>query len=267
VTTWNGRGQGVQSLAIWRANQDARDMINFCATFMFPFRMRFRTDDINDWVNPATGSDIDLVRYHWETQRFFGLNRSKRYSNFDSRSVVDMDQEGSFANVFERDGRVLAVIGYLGTGGEGKVGPVRREHLKIISPETLGLKGGVGYRIMDIAHNRYLSGKTYSMDDLKSLPVTLTFGEPTILHIEPAAKAPRVVYFRGVDDLTAEVSGGKMTVKTDAVPGSPLILHLDTGGHDFRPLTAGFVKKAVKGQFPVFSGVVPENGTVELGMR
>lgn len=271
LTFWNGRSQGVQSLAIWRGYQDSLDMMNFCTTFMFPFRFRSIPDTIEKWATRGLRPDIDFARFLWEIWRFFGLNSSRRFSSFDSRDVIDMTQAGSQANAFGhlrstgRDGRVLVVMGFLKTKADEKPEKERREFLKIISPDALGLRADVKYRIVDISHNRYLDKKRYTISEMKQIPVKLVFGEPLIILIEPDAAAPRLVYFRGVDDVTTERTADKLIFKTKTVPGSPLLLYIEDGGVEYRSLTQGIVRESADGDFTVFSGFVPDDGVVELG--
>ena len=264
VTFWNGRGQGVQSLAIWRSRQDSLDMMNFCTAFMFPFRFRPIPDTIEEWATPGIRPEIDFARFCWEIWRFFGLNQSRRFSNFDSRDTVDMTKPGSLVNAFERDGRVLVVINFLKTKEDEKPEKQRDESLKIISPARLGLKPSVKYRIVDLSNNRYLDEKRYTMNELKQIPVKLVFGKPLIIVIEPEQMAPRLVYFRGVDDMTTEKSPNKLTFRTKTVPGSPLSLYIDDAGAKYRSLTEGITRKSTKGDFTVFSGFVPDDGVVVL---
>ena len=82
--------------------------------------------------------------------------------------------------------------------------------------------------------------------------------------IEPEQKAPRLVYFRGVDDITAEQTADKLTFRTKTVPGSPLSLYIENAGIKYRSLTEGITQKSAEGDFTVFSGFVPDNGVVVL---
>ena len=265
VTFWNGKGQGVQSLAIWRGSADSMEMMNFCVTFMFPFRFRAIPDSIEEWATPGVRADRDFARFCWEIWRFFGLNESRRYSNFDSRAVVDMSKSGSLANAFGKDGRALVIMGFLKPKADESDEKKRQEFLKIISPETLGLKAGVKYRIVDISHNRYLDEKRYTLNELKQIPVELVFGEPLMVLIEPEQATPRLVYFRGVDDITTEKSGDKLIFKTKTVPGSPLLLYLDGGDIEYKSLTEGISLESADGDVAVFGGFVPDDGVVVLG--
>ena len=264
VTFWNGRGQGVQSLAIWRSRQDSLDMMNFCTAFMFPFRFSPIPDTIEKWAQTGPRPELDLARSLWETWRFFGLNNSSRYSNFDSRNVIDMTKAGSLVNAFSRDGRALVVMAFLKTKEQQQTEKERDEYLKIISPESLGLKQNVKYRIVDLTNNRYPDQKSCTLNELKEIPVKLIFGTPLIIMIEPEQKAPRLVYFRGVDDVTAEKTADKLTFRTKTVPGSPLSLYIDDAGIKYRSLTEGITQKSAEGDFTVFSGFVPDDGVVVL---
>ncbi|MHC4739780.1 MAG: DUF6259 domain-containing protein, partial [Planctomycetota bacterium] len=263
VTFWNARAQGVQSLTIWRDRQDSFDMMNFCTAFMFPFHHWSDPDDsIQGAAAPRPRDEIDLARFLWGTWRFFGLNRSYRFSSFDSSNVVDMNKSGSLVNAFSRDGRVLVVMSFLKTKKEQDPEKNRDEVLKIISPETLGLKPNIKYRIVDFNNNRYLDQKKYTLNELKKIPVRLIFGTPLIIMIAPEQTAPRLVYFRGVDDLTTEKTADRLTFRTKTAPGSPLSLYIDDAGIKYRSLTEGIAKKSDEGDFTVFSGLVPDDGVV-----
>jgi len=179
-------------------------------------------------------------------------------------SVIDMTKAGSLVNAFSRDGRLLVVMAFLKTAESQQAEKQRDEYLKIISPETLGLKQNVKYRIVDLTNNRYLDKKTYTLNELKEIPAKLIFGTPLIIMIAPEQAAPRLVYFRGVDDLTTDKTADGMTFRTKTVPGSPLSLYIDDAGIKYRSLTEGITKKSVEGDFTVFSGFVPDNGVVVL---
>ena len=265
VTFWNGRSQGVQSLTIWRKRQDSLDMMNFCTAFMFPFHHWIDPDSIERDTGPRPQAEIDLTRFLWGTWRFFGLNRSKRFSNFDSKNVIDMTKEGSLVNAFSNDGRVLVVINFLKTKENQEIETYRNEFLKINAPLSLGLKPNIKYRIVDLSNNRYLDDKKHSVDELKQVAVKLTFGKSLIILIEPEKAWPRVVYFRGVDDMVTEKTADKIICKTKTVAGSPFSIYIDEAGNNYRSLTKGIVKKSVECDFAVFSGFVPDDGVFVIG--
>jgi hypothetical protein len=169
-----------------------------------------------------------------------------------------MTQPGSIVNGFSRDGRALIVMGVQGGSG------ARQETLKVLAPEKLGLKEGVRYRVVDLRHNRHLSDRAYSARDLAALPVTLTKDDPKILLVEPERKGPRVVFFKGADEVTSAASAGWLEFKVKAVPGSPLELHVDTAGQAYRPQTPGFTSKEADGEFAIFAGQAPADGVVKL---
>ncbi len=254
VTTWNGWGQGIQSLAMWRPQQDTRSMINLMTTFAIPFRLGRGTmpKGVEEWRN-SEAPETALAREFWGIWRFFGVNGAEKFSSFDVGGVLEMTQPGSIVNGFARDGRVLAVMGV--QGGKG----VREEKLRIPSPSRLGLKDGPRYRIVDLRNNRY-AGPARSVAELAEVPVQLTNDDPLILLIEPERKGPRLVWFRGADKVTA---GSKFDFKVKAVPGSPLELYVDEAGQQIRPVTPGFDRK-VACDFAVFSGTVPDDGVVKL---
>jgi hypothetical protein len=256
VTTWNGWGQGVQSLAMWRPQQDTRSMLNLMTTFSIPFRLGRVTmpRGIEDWKT-SQSAEISLAREFWGIWRFFGVNGAQKFSSFDTGDALQMTQPGSVVNGFARDGRVLAVMGV--QGGKG----VRDEALRVLSPAKLGLKDGVGYRVVDLRNNRYVGNKPLQTGELAKIPVRLPNDDPQIFLIEPERKGPRLVWFRGADEVAQSDS---LEFKVKAVPGSPLELYIDTAGQEFRPATPGFEQKAA-GDFTVFTGAVPENGIVRLG--
>lgn len=259
VTTWNGWGQGVQSLAMWRPNQDTRTMINLLTTFMIPFRLNraIAPKTVEEW-RVSKEPEVALARELWGYWRFFGLNGAEKYSSFGTADVLAMSQPGSIVNGFARDGRALIVMGVL--GGSGK----RSETLKILAPEKLGLERGSRYRIVDLRRNRYLSDRAYTTPELAQIPVTLEGDDPLILFIEPERKGPRLVYFSGADGVEASPSDDKLVLKVSAVPGSPVELHVDAAGREFRAATPGFERAPVSGDFAVFTGSVPPGGIVTL---
>ncbi len=256
ATSWNGWGQGVQTVGYWRPNQDDRSMINLLTTLMIPFAVEgARTLEV--W-RTSSQPRIALERETWGYWRFFGLNSSRKVSSLDQPDVLAMDQPGSIASAFSRSGRLLAVVGALGGNGE------RQDRLRILAPAQLGLKEGNHFRVVDLRHNRYLSGGPYSVSDLAQIPVTLSGAEPLILLIEPEQKGARVVYFTGADGASATMRDQRLELKLQAAPGSPVELHLDTAGQAFRCDTPGFVRENATGDFAVFAGPVPADGVVRF---
>jgi hypothetical protein len=169
-----------------------------------------------------------------------------------------MNEPGSIVNAFARNGRLLAVVGALGANG------TRQDKLRILAPGRLGLKEGVQFRVVDLRHNRYLSGGSHSVSDLTQIPVTLSGAEPLILLIEPEQKGARVVYFTGADEVSAAMFGRKLELKVQAAPGSPVELHIDTAGQAYRCDTPGFVREDATGDFAVFAGPAPADGVVRF---
>lgn len=253
VTTWNGSGQGVQSLAVSpRPYQNPRSMINLTTTFAMPPHLGVMPRDLKEWqASPAP--EIARAREFWGIWRFFGLNDSEKFSSFDAHNVLQMTQPGSIVNAFARDGRVLVVMGVQG----GK--DVRQETLRILAPVRLGLKDGLRYRVVDLRNNRYL-GASQSTADLARVPVQLTNDDPLVLLIEPERKGPRLVWFRGADEVA---QSGVFEFRIKAVAGSPLELYVDAAGQQIRAVTPGF-ERNVAGDFIVFAGAVPEDGVVRL---
>lgn len=259
VTTWNGWGQGVQSLAMWRPAQDTRSMINLMTTFAIPFRLGRpaipRT--LEQWAT-SQEPEAALAREFWGIWRFFGLNGAEKFSSFDTGDVLRMSEPGSIVNGFARDGRALVVMGV--QGGKG----VRDDKLRILSPARLGLKDGLKYRITDLRNNRYLGDRALGFADLGAVPVRLSDDNPLILLVEPERKGPRVVWFRGADGVDVAARGGALECKVKAVAGSPLELFVDRAGENLRPTTPGFETRTA-GDFVVFAGAVPQDGVVRLG--
>jgi hypothetical protein len=256
VTTWNGGGQGVQTLGMWRRNQDSRSMIDLLTTLAIAFPLHApRT--LEEW-SASTAPEISLARETWGYWRFFDVNSARKISSFDQPDVVAMENPASVVNAFPRDGRVLLVIGAL--AGKG----TREDKLKILAPAELGLKQGVRFRIVDLRQNRYFSTGSYTASDLTCIPVTLAGTEPLVLLIEPEQKGPRLVYFGGADGMSETASGRNLELRLKAVPGSRLELHVDTEGQPCRCDTPGFVRENVDGDFVVFAGPAPEDGAVRL---
>jgi hypothetical protein len=254
VTTWNGWGQGVQSLAMWRPAQDTKSMINLMTTFAIPFRLNrmLMPRDAGEWKS-SQAPELALAREFWGIWRFFGLNGAEKFSSFDARDVLQMTEPGSIVNGFARDGRALVVIGVQGGAG------ARGDTLRILSPSRLGLKDGLRYRAIDLRSNRTL-GTPRSVAELARIPVQLSGDDPLILLIEPERKGPGLVWFRGADGVA---QSGDFEFRVQAVPGSPLELYVEEAGQMFRAVTPGFERKP-SGDFAVFSGLVPEDGVVRL---
>jgi Domain of unknown function (DUF6259) len=274
MSTWNGKRQGVQSAIMWRENQDAVDMLNFCATFGFSFRLRRNRGNpqfFENWVDadPADPeSELGFNRKYWELLRFFDVNRARRFSAFDSREVISLSQPGSQITAFARDSRLMVHLGFLMTqessSQDRSARPERSEILTIHQPEKLGLTSGARYRVIDLMGNRYLDRRTYSLEELKNVPVTLTLGVARIFMIAPDEEKPHLAWFRGADRVEAEIAGDKMTLRITSAAGSPIALHLDAGGEEFRCLTPGIKMLPADGDFTVFTGTLPEDKTVVL---
>jgi hypothetical protein len=231
-------------------------MINLLTTLMIPFSVH-GPKTLEEWRTSAR-PPIALARETWGYWRFFGLNSSRKVSSLDQPDVLAMDQPGSIASAFSRNGRLLVVVGALGGNGE------RQDKLCILAPTQLGLKQGNHYRVVDLRHNRYLSGGPYSISDLAQIPVTLSGAEPLIFLIEPEQVGARVEYFTGADGVSATMRDQTLELKLQAAPGSPVELHLDTAGQAFRCDTPGFVRENATGDFAVFAGPVPADGVVRF---
>ncbi len=270
MSTWNGKRQGVQSAIMWRGYQDALDMQNFCATFAFSYRLRKSWNNVqilDDWLAAGPETELGFNRSYWECLRFFDVNKARLFSAFDSRDVISMSQPGSQVAAFARDSRVMVHLGFLmqqasGTTVESR--PRRRETLLIHKPESLGLEPGLRYRIVDLLAGRYLDNRIYSVDDLRSVPVTLTLGVARILLLTPVEQGPRLVFFRGADAVETAVGEDKLTFSIKAVEGSPVSLYIDPGKARYRSRTPGLKLKSSKGDFNVFAGRLPKDKTVVL---
>ncbi len=270
TSTWNGQRQGVQSVIMWRESQDPVDMLNFCATFGFSTRLnrQMRQEDyLREWMEAKTDTDLGYNRLYWEVQRGFDVNRARRFSAFESREIVSMDQRGSMVTAFAREGKVLASLGfYLPEGAKDGVlrrRPTRRETLRIRQPQALGLDPAAKYRIIDLADGRYLDRRSYSADELRAVPVTLQLGRARLLLIAPEVEGPHLAFFRGADGAEVEPAGEGLRIRLQAAEGSPFTLYLDAAGRAWRPATPGLHREQ-NGDFTVFTGLVPEDRTIVL---
>ena len=257
VTTWNGWGQGVQSLAMWRPTQDSRSMINLMTSFAIPFRLSraIMPRDVETWA-ASQNPELALTREFWNIWRFFGLNGAEKFSSFDTGDVLQMTQPGSIVNGFARDGRALVVVGVQGGSG------TREETLRILSPARLGLKAGVRYQVTDLRANRRL-GAPRSLAELAAIPVQLQDDRPLVLLVEPARSSPRLVWFGGADAAAVAMRGGSLECKLKSTPGSPLELYFDFAGSNWSAATPGFTA-APAGDFTVLKGMMPDDGVVRL---
>ncbi|MBN2289465.1 MAG: hypothetical protein JXQ83_09050, partial [Candidatus Glassbacteria bacterium] len=274
VSTWNGKRQGVQSSIMWRQYQDPVDMLNFCATFGFSLRLRKSWDNsriFDDWASADPGdprSELGFNRIYWELLRFFEVDRARRFSALDSREIISLARPGSQVTAFARDGRLMVHLGFLMTQDSSALAwsdrPVISDTLGIHLPESLGLKAGVRYRVVDLIGGRYLDGRSYSLKELQKIPVSLTLGVARILLVAPEQKKSHLAYFRGADRVEAQSGAGKMTFLITAVEGSPITLYLDTRGEEYRSLTPGITRQQPRGDFVAFSGFVPADRKVVL---
>jgi hypothetical protein len=253
VTTWNGFGQGVQSLAMWRPSQDTRSMINLMTTFAIPFRLSrpMMPRSVEEWAT-SQSRELALARELWGIWRFFPLNGAQKFSSFDARDVLAMTQPGSIVNGFARDGRALVIIGVQAGSG------VRQDTLRILAPARLGLRESARHRIVDLRNNHYLP-----FSELSSIPVRLTNDDPLILLLYPERQGPNLVWFRGADQVTTTAQDGGFEFQVRSVPGAPLELYFEPAGGNFRPATPGFTTAAA-GDLTVFSGPVPPDGLVRV---
>jgi len=268
ATTWNGLGQGVQTLGIWGERQDSATTINLLTTFMMPFPI-YPPQFIKDWgypVNLPSSMDTALkawqnpesveiarAREFWNITRFFRVNGAEKFSSFEMGNVLQMTQAGSIVNGFAKDGRVLVVMGVKGGNG------VREERLRILAPGRLGLRQGARYRLIDLRKKRYLA-RNKAADDLAEVPVQLVNDEPLMLLLEPDRTGPQLVYFSGADQIT---ENGSLEFRVQGVPGAPLEIYLDTAGREVQALTPGFEQRGV-GDLTAFVGALPEDQVVKF---
>jgi hypothetical protein len=268
ATTWNGVGQGVQSLGYWGHGQDSASTINLLTTLMMPFSVTSHQvvekggylanlptsvdAALKAWEDPES-LELARAREFWGITRFFGVNGAEKFSSFETGDVLQMTQAGSIVNAFARDGRVLVVMGVKGGNG------VREERLRILAPDRLGLRQGVRYRLIDVRKQRYLA-RSKTADDLSEVPVQLVNDEPLMLLLEPDRRGPQLVYFSGADQVT---ENGALEFRVKAVPGAPLEIYLDTAGEQVHVLTPGFEQKAA-GDLTAFVGAVPADQVVKF---
>lgn len=258
VTTWNGWGQGVQSLAMWRPTQDSRSMINLMTTFAIPFRLNraMTPRTVEEW-RTSQSPELALAREFWGIWRFFPINDAQKFSSFDARDVLQMAQPGSIVNGFARDGSALIVIGVQAGAG------LRDDTLRILAPARLGLTQGTTYRIIDLRNNRYLAARSYTLADLAAIPVRLTNDDPLILLIQPQPQGPHLVWFRGADQITVTQPSGALQFQVKSVPDSPLELYFDPAGQTWRSATPGFTTGPA-GDLTALTGPAPTDGLIRL---
>ena len=260
VTTWNGWGQGVQSLAMWRPAQDTRSMINLMTTFAIPFRLgRPAMPRSAGAVGHVAEPEAALAREFWGIWRFFGLNGAEKFSSFDTGDVLRM----SAARLHRQRLRARRPR----PGGDGRAGRQGRPGRQAAHPgaRAAGPEGGLQYRITDLRNNRYLGDRALGFAELGAIPVRLYDDDPLILLVEPSAKgrawcgsAARMEWMS-----TARERGARMQGEGGApVPRWNCII--DTAGQTCAPTTPDS-RAAPAGDFTVFAGAVPEDGVVRLG--
>ena len=255
LTTWDGRGQGVQSLGEWGRGRNHNAMINLLTMFGISSGS-IAPRDLQQW-KAGTSTELARARELWGIWRFFGLNGARRFSGFDSEGLLRMEQPGSIVNAYARDGRLLVIMGAHGGAG------VRNETLHIPDPEKLGLAAGPRYELIDLRNNRYLRKQPAALAELRAIPVRLTGDQPLILLIRPEIEGPHLAWFRGADAVAVSQSSDTIECKVQAVAGTPVELYMVTKSHDIRPATPGF-EQAAAGDFVVFTGNLPEDGLIRL---
>ena len=269
LATWNGKRTGVQSSIMWRENQDTLDMLNFSANFAFSFTLRGSRGSRNlldEWIAAEPGSELGFNRLYWEILRFFDVNRARRFSTFDSRIIVSLARPGSQATAFAREGRLLLFLGYLAQQTENPAKgarPGRPDTLSVSQPEALGLDSGTRYRIVDLVNSRYFSSRSWTAEELKSVPLTLILGRTSILLLTPEEEGPQLVYFRGADSANILQEGqDSLALQVKAVEGSPVSFYFDLHGGALSSGTAGIAPEKPSGDFTVFSGLLPADKRV-----
>ncbi len=269
LSTWNGKRQGVQSVAMWRENQDPLDMVNFCARYGFSFRLlggRRDADMVGSCAAAASpDTPMGFNRLYWDIQRFFGVDKAEFFSAFDSREILSLSGEGSTAAAWAREGRALLSLSCLGSqaAGTAQTRAARRETLSIHRPEALGLDQAARYRLVDLAAGGYLDSREYPVAELAAVTLNLVPGRTHLILLEPVAEGPRLVYFRGADAARTETAGDTLKVFFEAPEGSPVSLYLDSAGSMFHMLTPGF--EPVQGpSFAAFSGRLPAGRMVRI---
>ncbi|MCE5271499.1 DUF6259 domain-containing protein [bacterium] len=271
LSTWNGKRQGVQSVAMWREGQDPLDMLNFCARYGFSFRLiggRRESDMLERWSAAASpDTPLGFNRLYWDIERFFGVGAAQCFSAFDSRDVLNVSGEGSTVTAYARDGRVLLCLGCLPGGAAVASRAPRGETLSLRQPETLGLDPAARYRLVDLVAAAYLEkGRTFSLTDLAALKLALTPGRTSFLLLEPASEGPRLVFFRGADGAAVEAAGDTLKVTLEAPEGAPLGLYLDPDGGTYQSLTPE-VQPTAGASLAAFSGSVPAGRQVLLLLK
>jgi len=255
LTTWDGWGQGVQSMGEWGHTASRGSMINLLTTFSIG-NWAISPRDLEQWKS-AQSTELAEARELWGIWRFFKLNGAQRIPGFDSRGLLRMEQPDSIVNAFVRDGRALVIMGAHGARG------VRKEALHTQVPAKLGLGEGLSYQIIDLRNNRYLRSSVSTLAELRTIPVRLAADQPLILLIRPEEKGPNLVWFRGADDVAVLRKAGVLEYKVKSVPGSLVELYLDQGGSELAAATPGF-ERAAAGDFVVFAGAQPDDGLVRL---
>ncbi len=255
LTTWDGWGQGVQSMGEWGHTASRGSMINLLTTFSMA-NWAISPRDLEQW-RAAQSTELAAARELWGIWRFFKLNGAQRIPGFDSQGLLRMEQPDSIVNAFVRDGRALVIMGVHGARG------VRKEALHIQVPAKLGLGEGLSYQIIDLRNNRYLRSSASTLAELRTIPVLLAADQPLILLIRAEEKGPNLVRFHGADDVTVSSNTRVLECKVKSVPGSPVELYLDRGGSELAADTPGFERSAA-GDFVVFAGPVPDDGLVRL---
>ena len=258
LTTWDGWGQGVQSMGEWGRTGNRRSMVNLLTMFAISGGA-IELRDLEQW-KAARSTELVQARELWGIWRFFGVNGARRISGFDPEGLLQMEQPGAIVNAFTRDGRALVIMGVPGAAG------VHNQTLHIPDPVKLGLAEGLRYELIDLRNNRYLWKQPGSLAELHTIPVRLAADEPLILLIRPEGHGPHLAWFRGADDVAVSQSGGVIECRVKAVAGAPVELYLDSKGHEIRAATPGF-KRAAAWDFVAIAGAVPEDGIIRLEVQ
>ena len=244
-------------------------MLNFSANFAFSFTLlgsRGNRNILDDWIAAEPGSELGFNRLYWDVLRFFDVNRARRFSTFDSRDIVSLARPGSQATAFAREGRLLLFLGYLAQQTDNPVKgarPSRQDTLSVLQPEALGLDPGKRYRIVDLANGRYFSSRSWTAEELKSVPLTLVLGRTSILLLTPEQEGPQLVYFRGADGVKVlQERTDSLELQVTATEGSPVSFCFDLHGGALGSGTQGISQEKTSGDFMVFSGLQPADKRV-----
>ena len=111
TSTYNGERQGLHILVYPSRFGADETFLNFAFSFTMPHRLRPTPTHIDQWRDRAAGQPWAGYKPYWDALRFFGVNRARKISPFESQDLVRLSTPGARVNVFTRTGAVLLVIG------------------------------------------------------------------------------------------------------------------------------------------------------------